>query len=152
MQNHTRKEMNKAPAVSNVTTCQRHDVVFKTPLPPSCRDVGMLRHWECLTQMSFQVTSSHVKSLHVTSCHVTSHYVTSQYRNFVTLQRRDVLGSDKQRRNIVHQCRDVAGFSSDGKVAKIQSLGLLPTSKLFIFHSNHPRSSHDHINKEQHWI
>ena len=56
----------------------------------------------------------------------------------------------EQRRNIGHECRNVAGFSSDGKVDKIQSLGLLPTSKLFLLHINHPRSSHDTINKEQH--
>ena len=73
--------------------------------------------------------------------------------------RLNVLGSDEQhreqssdvgheRRDVGHERRDVAGFSSNKKVAKIQSLGLLLTSKLFLLHINHPRSSHDHIHKE----
>ena len=57
----------------------------------------------------------------------------------------------KQLRDVGHERRDVAGFFNDGKVVKkIQSLGLLLTSKLFLLDINHPRSSHDHIHKEQH--
>ena len=74
-----------------------------------------------------------------------SHHITS--RHFATS-----LGSDEQRHDVGcqrcdvgHECRDVAGFSNDDKVAKIQSFGLLHTSKLFLLHINHPRSSHDHI-------
>ena len=98
--------------------------------------------------------SSHLTSYHVTSCHVTS-----QHQNVVTLERRDVRhqhrdvsGIFEQRRDVGHECRDVAVFSSDEKVLKFQSLGLLLTSKLFLLHINHLRSSHDHIHKEQHWI
>ena len=58
----------------------------------------------------------------------------------------------EQHRDVGHERHDVAGFSRDGKVAKIQSLGLLLTSKLFLLHINHHRSSHDHLHKEQHWI
>ena len=54
--------------------------------------------------------------------------------------------------DVGHERQDVVGFSSDGKVVKIQSLGLLLPSKLFLLHINHHRSSHDHIHKEQHWI
>ena len=54
--------------------------------------------------------------------------------------------------DVGHERRDVAGFSSDRKVLKIQSLGLLHTSKLFLLHFNHLRSSHYHKRKEQHWI
>ena len=53
---------------------------------------------------------------------------------------------------IYEQRRNVAGFSNDEKVAKIQSLGLLHTSKLFFLHVTHPRSFHDHIHQEKHWI
>ena len=45
----------------------------------------------------------------------------------------------EQRDDVGHKCRDVAGFSRDSKVVKIQSLGLLPTSKLFFLHIKHPR-------------
>ena len=51
----------------------------------------------------------------------------------------------EQRRDVEHKRHDVAVFSSDEKVAKIQSLGLLHTSKLLFLHINHPRSSHNHI-------
>ena len=110
------------------------------------------------------VMSSYFRSHHVASCHITSHHDTSQHRNVamfwvwmnnvVTLleiyeKRRDV---GHERRNVGHERRDVAGFSSNQKVGKIQSLGLLHTSKLFLLHINHPRSSHDHILQEQHWI
>ena len=54
--------------------------------------------------------------------------------------------------DVGHEHRDVARFFGDEKVAKIQSLGLLHTSKLFLLHINHPRSSHDHIHQEKHWI
>ena len=80
--------------------------------------------------------SSHFMSYHITSCHVTSRR---------TSKRHDVLGSNDQRLDVGHERHDVAGFSSDGKLVKIQSLGLLFTSKLFLVHINHPRSSHDHI-------
>ena len=74
--------------------------------------------------------------------------------NVVTLleiyeQRHDI---GHERRHVGHERRDVAGFSSDKKVVKIQSLGLLHISKLFFLHINHPRSSHDHIQQGQHWI
>ena len=53
-------------------------------------------------------------------------------------QRRDVehkrFDIGQERRNVGDEHRDVAGFSSDEKVAKIQSLGLLHTSKLFFLH------------------
>ena len=58
----------------------------------------------------------------------------------------------EQRRDVGHERRDVAGFSSDEKVTKIKFLGHLHTSKLFLVHINHPRSSHDQILQEQHWI
>ena len=58
----------------------------------------------------------------------------------------------EQRRDIGHERHDVAGFSSDEKVAKIHTLGLLHTSNLFFLHVNYPRSSHDHIHQEQLWI
>ena len=54
-----------------------------------------------------------------------------------------------QRRDVGHERRDIVGFSSNGKVVKTQSLGLLPTSKLFLLHISDRRSSHDHIHKEQ---
>ena len=57
-----------------------------------------------------------------------------------------------QCRDVGHERRDIVGFSSNWKVAKTQSLGLLPTSKLFLLYISHPRSSHDHIHKEQQWI
>ena len=112
--------------------------------------------------MSCQFTSRHITSHHVLSCHV----ATSKCRNVLGSdeQRRDVnvttLGANvatlleiyEQRRNVGHKRRDIARFSSNRKVVKIQSLGLLLTSKLFPLHINHPRSSHDHIHKEQHWI
>ena len=53
----------------------------------------------------------------------------------------------EQHHDVGHERCDVARFSSDGKVVKIQSLGLLLTSKLFPLHINHPRSSHDHIDR-----
>ena len=58
----------------------------------------------------------------------------------------------EQRYDIEHERCDVAGFSNKGKSIKIQSLGLLITSKLLLLCTNHPRSSHDHIHDEQHWI
>ena len=58
----------------------------------------------------------------------------------------------EQCRDIRHKRRNVAGFSKDGEIVKIPSLGLLITFKLFLHHINHPRSSHDHIHEEQHWI
>ena len=57
-----------------------------------------------------------------------------------------------EHRDVGHEHRNVARISSDKKVAKIQSLGLLHTSKLLFLHINHPRSSHDHIKLELHWI
>ena len=50
--------------------------------------------------------------------------------------------------DVEHEHRDVVGFSNDGKIIKIPSLGLLRTSKLFFLHLNHPRSSHDHIHED----
>ena len=58
----------------------------------------------------------------------------------------------EQCRYVEHERRNVTGFSNYEKIVKIPSLGLLISSKLFILHINHPRSSHDHINEEQHWI
>ena len=58
----------------------------------------------------------------------------------------------EQRRDVGHERHDIPEFSNDGKVAKIQSSGLLHTSKLSFLHINYPRSSHDHIHKEQYWI
>ena len=58
----------------------------------------------------------------------------------------------EQRRDVGHERRNVGGFSSDQKVAKIQSFGLLQTFQLFLLHINHPRSSHDHILQEKHRI
>ena len=58
----------------------------------------------------------------------------------------------EQRHDVGHERGNVAEFSSDEKVTKIKSLGLLHTSKLFLLHINHPISSHDHIHQEQHWI
>ena len=39
---------------------------------------------------------------------------------------------------IYEQRHNIAGFSNDKKVVKIQSFGLLLTSKLFFRHINHP--------------
>ena len=58
----------------------------------------------------------------------------------------------EQHRDVGHKRHDVVGFSSNDKVVKIQSLGFLLTSNLFLIHINHHRSSHDHIHKEQHYI
>ena len=131
----------------------RHDVETSPR-----RHVAMLERRDVGTSLRRHVaTFLRVFDLNVMSSHFTSHHVMS--RLITTTKRRDVLGSDEQNRNVVRQRRDigherrnVAGFSNDGKVAKIQSLGLLPTSKLFLFHINHPRSSYDLIHKEQHWI
>ena len=56
----------------------------------------------------------------------------------------------EQRRDFGHECHGVVGFSSDEKNVKIPYLGFLITSKLFLLHINHPRSSHDHTYEEQH--
>ena len=111
----------------------------------------MSRRWECSTHTSCHVTSRHIMSCHVTSCHVISCHVLS--RHIATSKRRDsfwVLMNNITILGTKH--RNVARFSNDGKVEKIQYLGLLLTSKLFLLHIHHPRSSHDHTHKEQHWI
>ena len=121
----------------------------------SRRDVGVF---------DSNIMSSHIGSNHVTSRHSTSHHVTSQHLNVATFWVRmnnvatleaNVATSREiydQCHDVGHEHRDVAGFSNDKKVTKIQSLGLLHTSKLFLLHIFHPRSSHDHILQEQHWI
>ena len=66
----------------------------------------------------------------------------------MTLERRDVfwaqmnnvatlLGFYEQRRDVEHGRRDVVGFSNDGKLIKILTLGLLISSNLFLLHNNH---------------
>ena len=112
------------------------------------------RRWHVLTSRRWDYsshTSCHITSCHFMSCHITSYYVTS--RHIATSKRRDSFWVLMNNVVIVGaKRRDVAGFSSDGKVIKIQYLVLLLTSKLFLLHIYHPRSSHDHTHKEQHWI
>ena len=45
----------------------------------------------------------------------------------------------EERRDVGQEHRNIDRFSNDGKVVKIQYLGLLRTSKLFLLHINHPR-------------
>ena len=109
-------------------------------------------HIATLGVFDSNVMSSHFTSHHVTSYHVTSLQVTS-HRNIKTSQCCSVKTFWVRMNNVATLGTNVAtllSFSSDEKVAKIQSLGLLLTSKLFLLHINHPRSSHDHIHKEQH--
>ena len=67
--------------------------------------------------------------------------------NVVTLKTNvaTFLGLNEQRRDVGHECRDVGhercdvvGFSNNGKLVKIPTLGLLISSKLFFFHNNYP--------------
>ena len=139
---------------SHVATLELHNVTTSR-----CWGVLLKHHVE-----SHQVTSRRIVSHHVTSCHITSRHVTTQHRNVTTfwVWINNVAALDanvatlleiyEQRRDVGHERHDVAEFSSNHKVSKIQSLGLLHTLKLFFLHINHPRSSHDHILQEKHWI
>ena len=100
--------------------------------------------------MSHHNLSRHITSHLVMSCHITSRrsdVFWVRMNNVATL-----LDIYEQRRDVGHERRDIARFSNERKNVKIPSLGLLITSKLFLLHINHPRSSHDHIHEEQHWI
>ena len=117
------------------------------------RNVGTSQRRECLTQTSCQVTSHYIMSH-------PSHHVMSRHTFWVWMNNVVTLGANvvtlleiyEQRRNVGHERHDVARFFSDEKDTKTQYLGLLSTSKLFPLYINHPRSSHDHIHKEKHWI
>ena len=113
--------------------------------------------------MSHRVTSHQVMSHHVATskcrnvgmsrrCNVATFWV--WMNNVATLDANvaTLLEIYEQRHDVGHERHDVAGFSSDQKVEKIQSLGLLHASKLFLLHINHPRSSHYNILQEQHCI
>ena len=132
-------------------------------------DVTMSRRWKVVTSRRHHVAtlerrdvgvfdsnvmSSHFRSHHVALCHIVSHHVTTFDANVATLDANVVtlLEIYEQRHEVGHERRDVAGFSSNQNDAKIQYLGLLQTSKLFLLHINHLRSSHDHILQERHWI
>ena len=127
-------------------------------------DVGTSRRCNVVTSLRWYVATLGVSDSNVMSSHFVSHHITSQHRNVATFWVRmnnvvtflanvvTLLEIYEQRLDVGHEHCNVAGFSNDKKVAKIQSLGLLHTSKLFLIHINHLRSSHDHIQKEQYWI
>ena len=124
----------------------------QNPLPPSHRDVEMSRRHHVVT---FGVFDSNVMSSHITSSHVMSQHrnvamfwirmnnVAMFLANIVTL-----LEIYEQRHDVGHERRDVAGFSNDKKVAKIQSLGLLHTltilDHLMTIYNNNTRSKYFH--------
>ena len=91
---------------------------------------------------------SHNVMSYVTSHRVMTCHVTLQHRDVFWVRLNNIATLDanvamlleiyEQRRDIRHERHDVIRFSGNRKVVKIQSLGLLLTSKLFFLHINHP--------------
>ena len=132
MQNHARNIINKAPAVLNIATCQRRDVVTSRHYEGSKNPTTALtsRRLNVTTLPLHHVATLGVFDSNVMSSYFRSHHVTLQHRNVAMfwVQMNNVvtflsnvvtlLEIYEQRRNVGHKRRDVAGFSNDEKVAK----------------------------------